>query len=109
MKFSCPHCQAPVFGVKDKLLASKWKDLTCPRCGGRSCDQPILLALLYFALVWNFLLFGYLAYIEYQLDAPDMSLLYGVVVVAGWLALEAVGLYIPLSRMRPAAGTAKDG
>jgi len=49
MKFNCPHCQRPTFGLKDKLLAGKWIDLHCRECGGRSCNQPVFLALLYFA------------------------------------------------------------
>ncbi len=100
MKFDCPHCQRPTFGLKDKLLAGKWIDVNCAECGGRSCNQPVFLALLYFAFVWNFLLFGYLAYIEYQMGAPKMAAIYASVMVIGWIVLEAIGLWIPLSRMR---------
>ncbi len=100
MKFECPHCHEKTFTLKDKLLAGKWAAITCKACGGRSCAQPVVLAVLYFLYVWDVVLFGYVAYVKFQVGQPTVAMIYVGVLVVGWLILEFFGLYIPLARMR---------
>jgi len=99
MRFQCPHCQQATFGVKDKLLAGKWVVLHCPSCGRRSCTNPYLLAVLYFFYIWDVVLFGYLAFVKYQVGDPGMAALYAGVMVVGALILEFIAVFIPLLRM----------
>jgi hypothetical protein len=94
VKFACPHCKQPTISLKQKLLAAKWIDVYCAACGGRSCAFPILMAVLYFFLVWDFMLFGYVAYLKH-------SGFYVGVMIAGWLFLELCGIFIPLAAMKP--------
>lgn len=105
MHFECPHCQQATFGAKDKFLAGKWAVLNCSACGRRSCANPILLAVLYFFYVWDVVLFGYLAYVKFQVGETTMAWIYVAVMAAGWLILEFFSLYIPLSRMADKTGT----
>lgn len=69
--------------------------LKCPKCGGRVCAQPLVLAGLYFLYTWDVVLFGYLAY----LDSPW----YLAVMLAGWLILDYFAIYVPLSPLRAKA------
>lgn len=103
MKFECPHCKQQSLSLKDKLLAGKWATITCRACGGRSCAQPILLAVLFFFYIWDVVLFGYVAFVKYQVGDATTAAVYAAVMVIGWLVLEAIGLYIPLARMRAKA------
>ena len=66
--------------------------LICPKCGGRVCAQPIILAVLYFLYIWDVMLFGYLAYLD--------SLWYLAVMLTGWLILDYFAIYVPLSPLR---------
>ncbi len=102
---TCPHCGEETLTIKDRLKATKWQIVTCPNCGGRSCMQPVVLSLLWVGYLWNFMLFGYLAWYE-------QSVVYVVVTILGWLTLEYFGYYIPLVRMKRrarAADQSEDG
>jgi len=94
----CPHCEQKTFGWRHKYLTGKWWVLKCRQCTGRVCAQPIILAALYFFYVWDVVLFGYLAW----LDSPW----YLLALVTGWLILDYFSVYIPLTPLRPAGGTA---
>jgi hypothetical protein len=90
----CPQCQKETITFKQKFLTSKWKETYCPNCNARLCANPIVLALLYFMLTWDIVLFGYLTYLE-------NSLTYGITLVVGWFTLEYFMYYIPLSVLKP--------
>lgn len=89
----CPHCQQNTITFGQRLKALHWFNIYCPECGGKICMQPILIGILYFALVWNVSFFGFMA-------VYDSDWLYVAVIVALWLILDFFGYYIPLSRMR---------
>jgi len=89
----CPRCSENSITLKDKLRAGKWLDVYCPACGGRMCAQPIVMAIMYMLLTWNFLFFGYLAFRE-------SSLVYGGLMIGGWLILEMFIYTIPLVNLR---------
>ncbi len=92
--FECPHCNQPSLTLKQKLLTGKWADVICPRCGGRSCAYPILMAVLYFCYTWDVMLFGYLT-------VHETSVVYLCVMLGGWVLLELFSLSLPLARMKP--------
>ncbi|MDH5258436.1 MAG: Lar family restriction alleviation protein [Gammaproteobacteria bacterium] len=89
----CPHCSEATITLRQKLKAGKWATIFCPSCNARMCANPIVMALMYFALTWNFLFFGYMA-------VRESSIAYGITMIVGWLILELFIYYIPLSRMR---------
>jgi len=93
-KTPCPHCGEETITVPQRLRASHWMDTHCSACGGRIAMTPIMLALLYFVIVWDIFFFGYVAVYE-------KSLSYGIAMVVGWALLEFFGSYIPLVRLRP--------
>lgn len=76
-----------------KYLAGKWANIYCDDCHGRSCQQPIILAALYFLYVWDIMLFGTVA-IEKQ------SLFYVGVLIAIFLILDYFNYYVPLVAMK---------
>lgn len=98
LMFECPHCKQATLTFKQKLLAGKWCDVTCPSCGGRSCAYPALLVVLYFFYTWDVMLFGYLT-------VHETSVLYLGVMLGGWLLLEMFGISLPLARMKSASPT----
>ena len=83
-----------------KYLAGKWATVTCPSCGERSCASPYVLAVLYIFYIWDVLLFGYVAFVKYQVDKPGMAAVFATVMVVGWLILDFFSLYVPLARMK---------
>ena len=90
----CPNCKQETITVKQKLLAGKWRDIYCSNCGSRFCAQPVVMALMYFAVTWDILFFGFMAIYE-------SSIAYAVAMVIGWLILEFFIYYIPLTKLRP--------
>lgn len=90
----CPHCNEPTISGKQRWVASKWKDIYCSDCGGRIAINPILLAIMYFVLVWDIFFFGFMALYE-------KSIIYFTVMLVGWAILEFFELYLPLVRLRP--------
>jgi len=94
----CPHCEQKTFSWWHKYRTGKWGILRCSQCTGRVCAQPIVLAVLYFAYVWDVVLFGYLAYLD--------SLWYLLVMLVGWLILDYFSVYIPLTPLRSPGGAA---
>ena len=100
MNFACPHCENTVFGVRSKLLASLWGVVRCPQCGKPSCAQPLVLGGLYFLLVWDLLLFGYVAFVNFKTDYPSTGYIYLAVMTAGVAILGFFAAYVPLVRMR---------
>ena len=96
--YTCPHCKQPTVTLKQKYLAGKWIDVHCSGCGGRSCQYPVLMAVLYFLYIWDLMLFGYVAYLKQSWE-------YVVVTLVGILVLDAISLYIPLAAMKRNAGS----
>lgn len=90
----CPHCEKETITPMQRIKAFHWIDIYCSECGGRSAMVPIVMILLYFALVWNFLFFGFVA-------VAEKSFIYGAALFIGWFLLEFFGYYIPLVRLRP--------
>lgn len=94
--YECPHCKKLTIPLGKKYLAGKWANIHCAQCGGRSCAQPVLMAVLYFLYVWDVMLFGTVAF-------EKQSLFFVGVMVSGWLTLDWFNLYIPLVAMKPLA------
>lgn len=92
-KIACPQCNEQTITFGQKFKAGKWSTIFCPNCNARMCSNPIVLALLYFVLTWNFLFFGYMA-------VRESSVYYGITMIVGWAIIEFFIYYIPLSRMR---------
>jgi len=92
-KAECPHCGEATITARLRFRAGKWLDIYCPKCGGRSCAQPIVLAIMYFMHVWNLAFFGFMAVYE-------SSWIYFSIMVVLSLILEFFIMFIPLSRMR---------
>jgi len=93
-KIECPQCSRQTITLKQKLKAGKWATIYCGDCDARMCANPVILALLYFVLTWNFLFFGYMA-------VRESSLGYFIAMIVGWAIIELFIYYIPLNRMRP--------
>jgi hypothetical protein len=93
MKFPCPHCKNPTISIGKKYLAGKWLDVYCDECGGRSCSQPIILAVFYFLYVWDVMLFGYVAILK-------QSWFYLMVLIVGWIILDLFNFSVPLVAMK---------
>jgi len=91
--FPCPHCNNLTLSLKQKYLAAKWQDVHCDACRGRSCAQPVILALMSFIYVWDVLYFSVVAYAEHSWAFIGMML-------AIWLILDFFCHYIPLSRLK---------
>jgi hypothetical protein len=89
----CPHCNQATIKFGQKIKAGKWQDIYCDECGGRSCTQPIVLAIMYFLYVWDITFFTFMAVYE------ESFVYVGVMVVLA-LLLEFFIYYIPLSRMK---------
>ncbi len=89
----CPQCCEQTITAKQKFKTGKWSTIFCPSCNGRMCAQPIVLALMYVVLTWNFLFFGYLA-------VSESSIIYAAILVVVWAIIEFFIFYVPLSRMR---------
>ncbi|MEK6749571.1 MAG: hypothetical protein AABY83_10240 [Pseudomonadota bacterium] len=98
--FSCPHCQAQTLGLKAKLVASLWGVVRCPQCGKPSCAQPLVLGALYFLLVWDILLFGYVSFVNYQTQDTFSGMLYLIVMLTVIVILKFFAVYVPLVAMR---------
>lgn len=91
--FTCPHCKKNTITAKQKYLAGKWVDAYCSECGGRSCQIPVLMVVVYFFYMWDVILFSYVAYLKHSWE-------YVVVMILGFLALDAINFYIPLAAMK---------
>ncbi|MDH4274813.1 MAG: hypothetical protein OEW08_07225 [Gammaproteobacteria bacterium] len=100
MRFLCPHCQASTLGLQAKLGAALWGIVRCPDCQKRCCAQPLVLGALYFLLVWDILLFGYVSFVNYKTHDPITSAVYLSVMVAGVAILGFFAAYVPLVAMR---------
>ena len=92
-KFPCPHCNKLTISLKQKYLAGKWFNIHCDACLGRSCAQPIILALMSFLYVWNVFYFSVVAYLE-------RSWYFVGILIVLWLILDYFCHYIPLQRMK---------
>jgi len=97
-KTTCPHCQQQTITTMQKFKAGKWLDVYCGECKGRSSNQPIVSALMYFIYIWDLTFFGFMAVHE-----DDMIYIIVMVVIA--VILEFFMHYIPLSRLRSKAST----
>lgn len=91
--FTCPHCEKKSISLVSKYLSGKWMIMNCPECGKRSTTHPILLLILYFFYVWDVVLFGYLYMVTNEAH-------YLVILVVGWLVLDAFSLSLPSARMK---------
>ncbi len=89
----CPRCGELTITLKDKLKAGKWLNITCSKCGGRMCANPVVMAIMYFVLSWNIFFFGFMALLEESWG-------YAIGMIIGWLILEFFIYYIPLSNLR---------
>jgi len=89
----CPSCNKETITFKQKILANKWVDIYCSNCGARFCAQPLILALMWFALTWNFIYFGYLT-------VREDGIVFPILFFSGWLLVETFMYYIPLTRLR---------
>ena len=99
-KSECPRCQEASISTIDKIIAGKWKSIYCPSCNQRLAAHPIVLALLYFAHVWNVMLFGFLA-VYYR------SWLYALIMLVIGIILEVFIYFVPLACLRPKESTQK--
>ena len=91
--FVCPRCGEKTISLKDKFRAGKWLKIKCSNCGGDLCAQPLVLAVLYFALTWDIVLFGFLT-------IYDKNWVYGLTMIIGWLIIEYFISYVPLSKLK---------
>ncbi|MDX1812630.1 MAG: hypothetical protein R3240_11815 [Gammaproteobacteria bacterium] len=98
----CPNCGKSTITPGDKFKAGKWKDIYCSNCNQRLCANPIVMALLYFALVWDVFFFGFMAYVE-------KSWIYLSVGLALWAILEFFIYYIPLSKLKAKSSSSDNG
>ncbi|MDH3326929.1 MAG: hypothetical protein OEM38_09470 [Gammaproteobacteria bacterium] len=98
-KIECPQCSEQTITLGQKFKAGKWATIFCSNCNARMCANPIVLALLYFVLIWNVLFFAYMA-------IRESSIYYGIAMIVGWAIIEFFIYYIPLSRMRALAPSA---
>jgi len=94
----CPRCKKETISIMQKVLANKWVDIYCSNCGTRFCAQPIILALMSFALTWVIIYFGFLT-------ISEESMVFGAMFVIGWLLVEVFMFYIPLCALKPKDGS----
>lgn len=90
----CPRCGEATIKPIDKIKAGKWKDIYCSNCNQRLAANPIIMALMYFALAWDIFFFGFMA-------VHEKSWIYALIMIVLWAILEFFIYYIPLSKLRP--------
>lgn len=90
----CPRCNEASITPSMKFKTGRWRSIYCPNCNQRLAAHPIPLALIYFALVWDVILFGFLA-------IYDKNWIYALIMIAGMLILEFFSYFIPLACLRP--------
>ena len=100
MAFQCPACQQESISYTQKFLLGKWATTHCAACGARLCAHPVVLAILYFLYIWDVMLFGYLGFVEYQLNHPTLSIIYAIALVLGWAFLEFLTAWVPMAKMK---------
>jgi len=94
MNIECPRCNEATITPGDKIKAGKWRDIYCSNCNQRLAANPIVMALMYFALGWVIFFFGFMA-------VHEESWIYALVMIVLWAILEFFIYYIPLTRLRP--------
>lgn len=99
---ACPRCGELTITPKDRIKTGKWLNTNCSNCGSRLCANPVVLALLYFVLLWDIFFFGFMAYHE-------KSWIWASVMLAGWLIMEFFIYYTPLSILKSKPSNTESG